>query len=41
MEYTEIAEIMNLKERTVYNFVHDGIGLLRKELTLIFVCLNL
>lgn len=41
MEYTEIAEIMNLKERTVYNFVHEGIGLLRKELTLIFVCLNL
>lgn len=41
MEYTEIAEIMNLKERTVYNFVHEGISLLRKELTLIFVCLNL
>ena len=41
MEYTEIAEIMNLKERTVYNFVHEGISLLRKELTLIFVCMNL
>ncbi len=41
MEYAEIAEIMNLKERTVYNFVHEGIGLLRKELTLIFVFLNL
>ena len=41
MEYAEIAEIMNLKERTVYNFVHEGISLLRKELTLIFVFLNL
>ncbi len=41
MKYSEIAEIMNLKERTVYNFVHEGIGLLRKELTLIFVFLNL
>lgn len=42
MEYAEIAEIMNLKERTVYNFVHEGINLLRKELTLlVFICSNL
>lgn len=42
MEYAEIAEIMNLKERTVYNFVHEGINLLRKELTLlVFIYSNL
>ncbi len=32
MEYTDIAQVMNLKERTVYNFVHEGLTLLRKAL---------
>ncbi len=32
MEYADIAQIMNLKERTVYNFVHEGLTLLRKAL---------
>ena len=32
MEYSDIAQVMNLKERTVYNFVHEGLTLLRKAL---------
>ncbi len=32
MNYTDIAEVMNLKERTVYNFVHEGLTILRKQL---------
>ena len=32
MDYRDIAEVMNLKERTIYNFVHEGLTLLRKEL---------
>lgn len=35
MDYRDIAEVMNLKERTVYNFVHEGLTLLRKELLLL------
>ncbi len=42
MEYTDIAQVMNLKERTVYNFVHEGLTLLRKALlvllTTILMC---
>lgn len=34
MSYAEIAEIMELKERTVYNFVHEGLSLLRRGLML-------
>lgn len=34
MSYAEIAEIMELKERTVYNFVHEGLTLLRRGLML-------
>lgn len=30
MSYADIAEIMELKERTVYNFVHEGLSLLRR-----------
>jgi RNA polymerase sigma factor (sigma-70 family) len=41
MGYREIAEIMNLKERTVYNFVHEGLTFLRKELAILLVFLNL
>jgi RNA polymerase sigma factor (sigma-70 family) len=37
MDYRDIAEVMNLKERTVYNFVHEGLTLLRKELTLVLL----
>lgn len=37
MEYTDIAQIMNLKERTVYNFVHEGLTLLRRGLMLFLV----
>ena len=32
MEYRDMAQVMGLKERTVYNFVHEGLSLLRKEL---------
>lgn len=32
MEYSDIAQVMNLKERTVYNFVHEGLTMLRKAL---------
>lgn len=35
MDYRDIAEVMNLKERTVDNFVHEGLTLLRKELLLL------
>lgn len=34
MSYADIAEIMELKERTVYNFVHEGLTLLRRGLML-------
>jgi RNA polymerase sigma factor (sigma-70 family) len=40
MNYREIAEIMNLKERTVYNFIHEGLTFLRKELAILFVFLD-
>ncbi|MBL7818533.1 MAG: sigma-70 family RNA polymerase sigma factor [Saprospiraceae bacterium] len=40
MSYTEIAEIMELKERTVYNFVHEGLSLLRRGL-MVFLLLIL
>lgn len=29
MSYADIADVMELKERTVYNFVHEGLTLLR------------
>ena len=32
MDYADIAQVMSLKERTVYNFVHEGLTLLRKAL---------
>jgi RNA polymerase sigma factor (sigma-70 family) len=32
MSYADIAEVMELKERTVYNFVHEGLTLLRRGL---------
>ena len=32
MSYAEIADVMELKERTVYNFVHEGLTLLRHGL---------
>jgi RNA polymerase sigma factor (sigma-70 family) len=32
MSYADIAEVMELKERTVYNFVHEGLTLLRQGL---------
>jgi RNA polymerase sigma factor (sigma-70 family) len=32
MSYADIAQIMDLKERTVYNFVHEGLTLLRRVL---------
>ena len=34
MDYADIAQVMNLKERTVYNFVHEGLTLLRRGLAL-------
>lgn len=40
MSYAEIAEIMELKERTVYNFVHEGLTLLRRGLMVLLVLLN-
>lgn len=40
MSYAEIAEIMELKERTVYNFVHEGLSLLRRGLMVLLVLLN-
>ncbi len=32
MSYADIADVMELKERTVYNFVHEGLTLLRHVL---------
>ena len=37
MSYSDIAEVMNLKERTVYNFVHEGLNLLRKAFVFFFL----
>ncbi len=31
LEYTNIAEVMSLKERSVYNLVHEGLNKLRHE----------
>ncbi len=34
MEYPQIAQVMALKERSVYNLVHEGLNKLRQELHL-------
>jgi RNA polymerase sigma factor (sigma-70 family) len=34
MEYSQIAQVMALKERSVYNLVHEGLNKLRQELRL-------
>ena len=39
MEYSDIAQVMNLKERTVYNFVHEGLTLLRKALIVLLLAI--
>jgi RNA polymerase sigma factor (sigma-70 family) len=41
MEYADIAHVMNLKERTVYNFVHEGLILLRKALLVLLLTILL
>ena len=41
MEYADIAQVMNLKERTVYNFVHEGLTLLRKALLFLLLVILL
>ena len=37
MDYADIAQVMSLKERTVYNFVHEGLTLLRKALLVLLL----
>jgi RNA polymerase sigma factor (sigma-70 family) len=37
MSYHDIAEVMELKERTVYNFVHEGLTLLRRGFLLVLL----
>jgi RNA polymerase sigma factor (sigma-70 family) len=41
MSYHDIAEVMELKERTVYNFVHEGLTLLRRGLMLFLLVILL
>ncbi|AQG79092.1 hypothetical protein AWR27_07010 [Spirosoma montaniterrae] len=33
MSYTDVAAVMGVKERTVYNLVHEGLQQLRQQLT--------